>query len=103
MELEHHLFYAKNMAEMSKHVEKELILEELKILKNFKQEKEARDFLKEKFNLKDDIENFNIASDIIISTGSGQKYFNITYEYSLKEESFIKSFNYKLEERSIAW
>lgn len=78
-------------------------LEKLTELKGLKTEKEARTFLKENWVIKDDIENFCIASGIKISAGAGMKYFNVTYEYTHDEEIDIKSFNYKLEERSQQW
>ena len=79
------------------------VLKKLNELKNLKTEAQARKFLKENWRIKDDIENLYIASSIRISSGVGKKYYNITYEYSHDEEIDIKSFNYKLEERSLEW
>ena len=102
MELNRYLISAKNLDKNSNEERRE-VLEELNALKKFKTEKEVRDFLKKKFGIKDNIENFTIISDIVISVGVGNKYFNVTYVYSENEENYIKSFNYKLEERNFAW
>lgn len=103
MELYNNFFYTKNSELSIDEGKKTHVLEELKELKNFKTEKVVRNFLKEKFGIKDDIENFTIVSGVTLSVGRGSKYFNVTYVYSENEENYIKSYNYKLEERSIAW
>ena len=75
----------------------QFVLKKLAELKKFKTEKEARNFLKENWNINKDVENLNISTCIRLSCGTGEKYFNITYEYLHDDEIDIKSFNYTLE------
>ena len=75
----------------------QIVLKKLAELKNFKTEKEARKFLEENWAIKNDVENLSISTCIRISSGAGNKYYNITYEYLHDDEIDIKSFNYTLE------
>ncbi len=101
MEFNQYQFYTRD-TELNKN-ETETTLEKLKQLKSFKTEKDVREFLKDEWGIKDDIENFCISSNIRISAGVGKKYYNVTFEYSHDGEVDIKSFNYRKEERSFAW
>ena len=103
MELNHFQFYSINSNLNSKKEDVELILKKLNELKVLKSEEEVKSFLKSNYGIKDDIENFNISSNIKISAGLGKKYYNVTYEYSHDGISDIKSFNYTKTERGEAW
>ena len=55
-----------------------------------KNEQEVRDYLRANWGLRDNVLNFALTSEILISTVSEKNYLNISIQY----KSLIKSYNY---------
>lgn len=60
-------------------------------LKNFDKEEEVKEWLKNHWNIKDDICNFSICDNICLSATTGKKYFNVT----VKNEDKVKIYNFE--------
>lgn len=68
-------------------------LRQLEKLKRFNNAEEVKNWLKENWQIENEVSNFNVAKNISITTTTGNKYFNVT----VKEEKKIKTYNFTKE------
>jgi len=94
MDFDKYSMYAKTSSYDNGEREVAKALTKLEELYKYKYEKDARRFLSDNWQIKDDIWNYTLANNLIMHVYTGKEFFNITYENLDENNRFIKSFNY---------